>query len=343
MPGTPTELLSVSIVGITGTTVNPGYHDFCPGDDDMTDTETDPAMQLERGDRGYRYFRNAVERHWDPYEIDLEQDRENILENYERYEDIGAEIAIAPLAMFGAGEEAVTEDLAPLAQVLEDIEDQMFITTQLYEEAKHTDFFDRYWREVVHPTREEVGEPRVYPNEDRWYADGYLELFDRTEEAMHRLLEEDTPENRVKAYTHYHLTVEGILAQTGYWGLTKFFDGSQEELAPLPGLVEGIKDIRSDEGRHVGFGMAKVKEHVESGDVEFAVVQETIGELLPLVQETVTHMFDLVDADYDEIPGEIGPGDLAEYAITKHQDRMGQIGDADASVPDVDELTALGD
>jgi len=41
------------------------------------------------------------------------------------------------------------------------------------------------------------------PQKDRWFPDEYLELFDREEEAMRRLLEEDTPENRVRAYAHY--------------------------------------------------------------------------------------------------------------------------------------------
>ncbi|MDY7082389.1 MAG: ribonucleoside-diphosphate reductase, partial [Halobacteria archaeon] len=160
--------------------------------------------------------------------------------------------------------------------------------------------------------------------------------------AMHRLLDEDTPENRVKAYTHYHLTIEGILAQTGDWGLTKNFDGSRDDLEELPGLVEGIKGIRSDEGRHVGFGMAKVKEHIESGEVGFEVVQDTIGELLPLVQDTVTHVYEVADEDPEDLPG-MNPGEIAEYAIEKHTQRMGQISDVDAEVPDVEELTALDD
>ena len=32
------------------------------------------TLQLDRGDRSFRYYRNAVERHWDPGDIDLSGD-----------------------------------------------------------------------------------------------------------------------------------------------------------------------------------------------------------------------------------------------------------------------------
>jgi len=51
----------------------------------------------------------------------------------------------------------VTEDLAPFTVVLEDIEDQMYVTTQTYEEAKHTELFDRYWRNFINPVEEAKG------------------------------------------------------------------------------------------------------------------------------------------------------------------------------------------
>ncbi len=35
-----------------------------------------PAMQLETTIRSHNYYRNAVEKHWDPHEIDLEADLE---------------------------------------------------------------------------------------------------------------------------------------------------------------------------------------------------------------------------------------------------------------------------
>jgi len=290
-------------------------------------------LQLDTDSRSNRYFRNAVERHWDPYEIDLTQDRENLLEAYQSPERFDA--MKAGIAKFGAGEQAVTEDLAPLGVVLEDIDDQMFITTQLYEEAKHTDFFDRYWREVIHPVEEERGLEPSSPTDDKWFNQPYWDLFERNDEAMSRLLTDDTPENRAKAFCHYHLVIEGILAQTGYYGMQSSYSGERfDELPHLPGLVEGFSQIRSDEGRHVGFGMAKLKELIAANEVDPQLLSDTVDELIPFVHGITSH------GEYQTNVG-ITPEELEEYGAGKHIERMQQITDAATDIPDVDTLTRL--
>ncbi|ELY67308.1 ribonucleotide-diphosphate reductase subunit beta [Natrinema versiforme] len=296
-------------------------------------SDDQPPLQLETTVRSYNYYRNAVEKHWDPHEVDLEADREGVADLPEpAFRGLKQS-----LALFGAGEESVTEDLAPLAVVLEDIGDQMFITTQLYEESKHTDFFDRYWRDVVRPEEQRRGQDLTSPTDEAWFNEPYDELFERNEQAMARLLEEDTPDNRARAYCHYHLTIEGILAQTGYYGLTLAYGENEPDLPDLPGLVEGLKLVRSDEGRHVGFGMAKLKSLVSEGEVDPDLLRETIDELVPLVQESL--------AGDEGASTEAGPGpspsDLADYAYTKHEQRMQQITSASEAIPDVEELTEL--
>ncbi|WP_336325532.1 ribonucleoside-diphosphate reductase [Halovenus sp. HT40] len=295
------------------------------------------GMQLDEGALSQEYFTNAVYRHWDPGAIEeLDVDRERLLNadlTEEQFEGIRRTVA-----RFGAGEESVTEDLLPLAQVSENINDQMFLSSQIYEEAKHTKFFDRYWREVIDPVAEGQGFERTAPTEDRYFNSQYTELFERTEDAMQRLLTDDTPKNRVVAYCHYHLTIESVLAQTGYYGIQSSFSESgsdevtDEEFVELPGLVNGITKIRSDEGRHVGFGMAKVREHVQTGTVEESVVQNTLQKLLPLVAGTV-----------NDLGVAINPDPLVEYATEKLTRRIEIIADAEAEIPPVDELVEIDD
>jgi ribonucleoside-diphosphate reductase beta chain len=287
-------------------------------------------MQIDEASRSHRYYRHAVENHWDPHAVDLSADVDPL---------VGVDDAVFDqlrlfLARFGAGEQAVTEDLSPLAVRADDPADSMFLTSQLYEEAKHLDFFDRYWREVIHPTEDERGVERSYPTEDRWFNDDYLSLFDRNEAAMRRLLDDDSPENRVKAYCHYHLTIEGILAQTGYYIMSACFDDSEYDAMPtLPGLVAGVTSIRGDEGRHVGFGMTKLKDLLAEG-VDPQVVHDTVTELMPLVHGIVT-----------DVTGDFGPdpAEFVEYATEKHLQRMQQITNASAEIPDVERLVTLGD
>jgi len=297
-------------------------------------------MRISEDTVGGGYFRHAVYNHWDPYEDIsqelIEQDRERAMSmdgDEEEFFDVAQY-----LALFGAGEEAVTEDLAPLMIALGDINDQMFVSSQIYEEAKHTQFFDRYWREVIYPVAEERGWEKIAPTDQRFFPDGYIELFDRTEEAMQTLLTDDTPENRVRAYCHYHLVVESVLAQTGYYGITSSMsdsgsdDVAKEDLPHLDGLVKGISFIRSDEGRHVGFGMQKVQAHLAEDGVDEQIVRDTLQELMPLVAETVSAT--------DEV---INPLPLVDYASEKLTRRIEIITDQQATIPDVEELVALDD
>jgi ribonucleoside-diphosphate reductase beta chain len=294
-------------------------------------------MRLDSDSFAQGYFKNAVYRHWDPYAIEgLETDRERTLEmdlTEEEYLDF-----CTGISRFGAGEEAVTEDLMPLALVLEDVNDQMFISSQIYEEAKHAQFFDRYWREVVDPVAEEFGFEKRRPTDQAFFNDDYVALFDKTETAMHRLLEEDTPENRVLAYTHYHLAVESVLAQTGYYGFQSAFSDkgsdevAQEDWPTMPGLVAGITKIRSDEGRHVGFGMQKVRGYIQRGEVEEELVQETLQELLPHIAGTV-----------NDLSAAINPTPLVTYASDKLSRRIEIMTDGEAEIPPVEELVALND
>ena len=242
----------------------------------------------------------------------------------------------------GAGEEAVTEDLAPLAIALDDINDQMFVSSQIYEEAKHAVFFDRYWREVIDPVAEARGIERLPPTDEEFFNDAYETLFDDTEAAMHRLLEdgENTIRNRVIAYCHYHLAVESVLAQTAYYGFQAQYsetgpdmqqDDAREQVL-LDGLIEGITRIRSDEGRHVGFGMHKVQEHVSNGAVDEDLVQDTLQDLLPHVAGIVGP--GEYDTDFDPTP-------LVEYASDKLSKRIEIITSNDAELPPVEDLVHI--
>ena len=297
------------------------------------------ALQLDRESRGTRYYRNAVERHWDPHDIDLETDRERLvayLRDVDEPERYFSAMRMG-IARFGAGEQAVTEDLAPLSTALSDIDDQLFITSQLYEEGKHTEHFDRYWREVVHEVEAELGLEHSSPTDDEWFNEPYHELFRRNEEAMDALLDDPTPEDFAVAYAHYHLVIEGILAQTGYYGMQQSYaEDSYPDLPHLPGLYEGFTRIRQDEGRHVGFGMAKLKELVTDEGVDPRLLDDTVNELLPLVNGIAANP----DDQYIEDVGP-QPEELQSFATKKHVQRMEQITDAAADVPDLESLTEL--
>jgi ribonucleoside-diphosphate reductase beta chain len=287
---------------------------------------------IDPDSKPFQYYRTEVLRHWDPSEIDLSEDRQNLMDA-EFLQAQGALDALKdPLARFGAGEQSVTEDLAPLATALDDINDQMFVTTQLYEESKHAEFFHRYWTEVINPVEEEFGHEITSPYEDRWFGSDYVELFDRNEEAMHRLLEDDSPEALANAYCHYHMTIEGMLAESGYYGLQSIF--GTDKVSPvtpeLPGLDEGLNYIRGDEGRHVGFGALKLRELTVDGPVDMAEIEDTLEELLELVVGGL-HNDDARETDEFDVSQQLNLDaviDLSGYARDQYDDRLKQIQDA---------------
>ncbi|MDY7081381.1 MAG: hypothetical protein SXQ77_02990, partial [Halobacteria archaeon] len=79
----------------------------------MTDGDIDQGKETESMDyqidhsaKGFRYYRNAVERHWNPHEIELEADRKALINrDFERGEEDFDNFRRG-LALFGAGEES---------------------------------------------------------------------------------------------------------------------------------------------------------------------------------------------------------------------------------------------
>ena len=85
---------------------------------------------------------------WNPADIDFTDD----LDDWRRLDDRERDLLLRLTAQFQAGEESVTYDLLPLLQVMAEegrIEEEMFLTSYLWEEAKHVEGFSRFLEEVT--------------------------------------------------------------------------------------------------------------------------------------------------------------------------------------------------
>ena len=85
---------------------------------------------------------------WNPSDLDFSQDKQD----WQRFTVEEKDLVFCLTTLFQAGEEAVTLDLLPLIQVIAQegrIEEEMYLTTFLFEEAKHVDFFRRVLDEVA--------------------------------------------------------------------------------------------------------------------------------------------------------------------------------------------------
>lgn len=210
---------------------------------------------------------------WDPRDIDLSQDRRDWQNLPEEYRERLRGLIIS----FQAGEEAVTLDLLPLIMTMARegrLEEEMFLTTFLWEEAKHTEFFRRVLDEVL----EEKGDLHVIttptPSSGR---DLFAEVLPRE---MNRLLTDPSPENQARASVLYNMIVEGVLAETGYYSYSRLL--SQSGL--MPGLLQGVQLIKRDESRHIAYGVFLISRLVAADKALWPVVEQRMNELFSAIE-----------------------------------------------------------
>ncbi len=120
---------------------------------------------------------------WNPADIDFTQDRAD----WKDATDSERDLTLHVTTLFLSGEEAVTVDLLPLIGVIARegrLEEEMYLTSFLWEEAKHVDFFRRYLDEVM----TDGGDL------SRYHGDSYRTIFyEELPAAMGKLREDDSP------------------------------------------------------------------------------------------------------------------------------------------------------
>lgn len=224
-------------------------------------------MSLDLDSFPMRLFRKSQERMWDPANIDFSVDRRHWLElsGDER------ELVIRLVDGFYVGERGVTHDLAPLQLALRRergrMDEEMYLAAQLFEEAKHVEFFQR-WLDGALPGV--FGKDIPYP---RLTGDLFSE---RLPKVMGALLVDPSPANQLRAVVTYHLYVEGVGAESSY---PIYFEIGNRGL--FPGLTEGIRLVRRDEARHIAFGTYLLQRLLDEHPSLEAVFEEEMEVLRP--------------------------------------------------------------
>ncbi len=267
---------------------------------------TTSARGLNRNHPALKMFQKAKRLGiWDPMAIDLSQD----IEDWKQANPIQRDGFLRLVSMFQAGEESVTLDLLPLIQVVASegrIEEEMFLTSFLWEEAKHVEFMSRLLNEVAGVSGEDLS---------RYHTPSYRALFyEALPQAMHRLTYDASPIAQAEASVTYNMIVEGVLAETGYY---TFFRSCKEQ-GIMPGLVKGIGKMMQDESRHIAFGVYLLSRLIhEHGDPIWEAIQNRMNELLPLALGVVQEAIEA----YKEPPFGIPLEELMGYAINQYTRR----------------------
>ncbi len=249
----------------------------------MVHTEflTTSARGLNRDHPAMKMFQKAKKLGvWDPAAIDLSRDRAD----WQAFTDEQRDVTLRLIALFQAGEESVTLDLLPLIQTIAQegrLEEEIFLTSFLFEEAKHVEFMNRFLTEVAGVRGEDLS---------RYHSPSYRKIFyEALPQAMHRLRYDASPIAQAEASVTYNMIVEGVLAETGYYGVFQAYKRQHT----MPGLVQGIGKMMQDESRHIAFGVYLLSRLIsEHGDPVWEAIQARMNDLLPYALGVVQEVFE---------------------------------------------------
>jgi ribonucleoside-diphosphate reductase beta chain len=232
----------------------------------------------------YRKYEKASRKVWDPKELDYGPDRAD----FERMTDEQRNGIVTITVRIEAGEQAVTDELLPMVAAAHELgrfDWVMYLSTFMLEEARHSEFFAIWHREVcglespaekaaywplrehtVDPTgRFATGEP-VYEGIPK-YGDALLAA---TRSGDRQAIEEGF----VRFATLYNAWVEGVLTMPTY----EIVIDTTTAWDVLPTLRQGFRNVLSDEGRHITFGTEACRILIEEHPEYEALVHEIVAE-----------------------------------------------------------------
>lgn len=260
----------------------------------------------------YRWERQQ----WEAGAIDFSEDRR------QWQEDFTPELRrsfLWGLSSFYVGEEQVTNTLVPFVDAAPTEEQQVFLTTQLVDEARHTVFFDRFYSEALDEEGTDM-KSRLQAQTER-LNDGFrtllLEMLPAASERIRKDLSD--MDALVGGVVLYHLVIEATLALTGQRYLLNY----TRENDLLPGFRQGFTAVARDESRHVGFGVKFLKEMVDRDAHYATVIQDALREIVPISLTVIEPPGG--DMSYFE-PLPYGPDDLTQFAFNSLTKRLNVIG-----------------
>lgn len=260
---------------------------------------------------------------WNPSAIDLTRD----IADWQRFSAQERDLILRLTALFQAGEEAVTLDLLPLVQAVAHegrVEEELFLTTFLFEEAKHTDFFARFLDEVAGSDHDL----------SRYHTPSYRALiYEALPAAMGRLSSDPSPAAQAEAALTYNMIVEGVLAETGYHAYMTMLEANDL----MPGTREGIRLLKQDESRHIAYGVYLLSRLIAADDTLWTPVEARMGELLLHAMGVIDEAFRC----YEVMPFGLEMDTFSTYALAQFQKRLDRLESARGkSLAEIEHVTA---
>src|SRR5215472_9200781 len=226
-------------------------------------------------------YRRWERQQWAVADLDFRPDREL----WEQATDLDREATLWSRRLFFNGEERVTATLAPFVWAAPTPEIEIFLSTQMVDEARHTVFFERWWRDVVQSDARGMSElmKEIRPEANEGYN---ILFYDRLPSTAQRLASNPKDFDAfVEGVTLYHIVIEATIALTGQ----RFeLEAMREQGLTDRGFYRGFTAVARDESRHVSFGIKLLQEAVRDDAARYApLIQKTLVECLPLISGTL--------------------------------------------------------
>jgi ribonucleoside-diphosphate reductase beta chain len=260
-------------------------------------------------------YRRWEEQQWSPFEVDLTRDREQ----WPEMSEADQELIYWAFSSLMVAEERITTKFSGLVGAYGSEEEATFLATQQVDEARHMQFYARFRDEVidspaiiaahVQSAREQV-------------SPAFRRIFDEALVEAHEALVASPGDlaAKVRFVTIYHLILESTLGLTSFRFITQYLE--REGL--LPGFVEGYSKIHHDETRHIGYGVWFLREAVRDHDEAEPAIRGALGELLPLVAESLTPPDRDADTDWEALGA--GADEIRDFALKGLTRRLEIIG-----------------
>src|SRR5713101_6701921 len=224
----------------------------------------------------YRWERQQ----WKAQDIDFSEDRKQ----WEAMSQDERDMRIYALSAFFQGEACVTDTLAPYVLAMPDEDMRIFLTTQLVDEARHTVFFERFFRDVMGVETGKIEDSlafaRQYMNDDLKFI-----LIDSLTEVAERIRRE--PRNLaylVEGVTLYHIIVEAAMALAGQRNMLEIYRTNNL----FPAFRGGFTAVARDESRHVVFGVKFLRDMIRRDNANARVIHDAVTRYAPIAIKALT-------------------------------------------------------
>jgi ribonucleoside-diphosphate reductase beta chain len=262
---------------------------------------------------------------WRAHEIDFTVDKEHWLAT----PAISQLDTMWSLSSFYIGEERVAADLAPFVMAAPTGEVEIFLATQLVDEARHAAFFDRFMAEVMAVDADDM-RGRLAAVE-KMMLPAWRAVFDDQLRSIAKQIQArpDDLDLFVEGIVIYHVVIEGVLAMTGQHQILKYLADHKI----YPGFEQGFSLVEQDEHRHIAFGVRFLSEVCEQEPRYRDLIERKIAELVPaavhvLVPPNTEDPSDFMSFDYHS-------SEIYAFAYRALKRRMAVIG---VDVPPPEEL-----